>query len=284
MAVKAIDDLSLVRGVTVTVTSPDNVVEVITPEQQEFGDALWYFWFEPTIEGEYTFEIEAIDSVNNTTINNDAVYVDDSPPVGDIDASLEATVLTTEPEDVRDPNSINLFGTVTDNRVLGEQIEIDLLDWQNESALSSETISVTIDNQNDSLGTWGLDYQMPGPVYGQYDVWANMADILGNSISNTIGAVTIDDFGPWADVTVAGDDLSQSTISGTVSDLRYNAINRVVHFHFEEAAGATTFVDGTQYQSTATCSGGSCPRPPGRRPGRSSSARTAPDSIAPACR
>ncbi|MEM7799838.1 MAG: LamG-like jellyroll fold domain-containing protein, partial [Chloroflexota bacterium] len=207
---------------------------------------------------ESSYSIESIDSVFNTSTDIDTVFVDDSPSVVDVDSALEGPVFGTGADDLRDPNTIDLFGTVTDNRTLGDRFVFDLLDRQGESVSDSRVISITTTN-NPSSGTWAETYELPGPQYGQYDVFANIADAVGNEISGTVGTVALDDFGPWADVTIAGDDLSQATIGGTVSDLRYNTVNRVIHFHFEEAAGSTTFVDGTQYQNTATCSGGSCP-------------------------
>ncbi|MEM7801413.1 MAG: LamG-like jellyroll fold domain-containing protein, partial [Chloroflexota bacterium] len=161
LAVSAVDDLSTVRGVTVTVTSPDNLSEVIVPVQQETNSALWYFYFEPTIEGEYSFSFEAVDAVYNVSTNSDSVYVDGSPPVADLDSSLESEVLTTAPLDLRDPNELYLAGTAVDNRTMGEQLELDLLDWQSTSAFQSEVIPVTVDGQNDSLGSWTTKYQVP---------------------------------------------------------------------------------------------------------------------------
>ncbi|MEM7799336.1 MAG: LamG-like jellyroll fold domain-containing protein, partial [Chloroflexota bacterium] len=259
LAVSAIDDLSLVSSVTVSITSPTNASEVIVPTQTEINGALWYFWFQPTVEGEYLFTIESTDSVNNSSIHTDTIFVDDSPAIAVVDDPFETTIRTTSPEDIRRPNVLTFTGTITDNRVLGERIEVDLLDWQAQSVKQSEAYSITRNGRDSSLGRWEVDYRLDGPIYGGYDILATTIDEVGNELTGTIGTIDVDDFGPWADITISEDYISKTTIFGTVSDLRYDLLNRVVHYHFEEPAGSTTFVDGSRYQSQATCSGASCP-------------------------
>ncbi|MCB0134986.1 MAG: hypothetical protein KDD75_07755, partial [Caldilineaceae bacterium] len=52
---------------------------------------------------------------------------------------------------------------------------------------------------------------------------------------------------------------TNTVIGGVASDIPYPTSARTLHYHFEEAAGATLFYDGSVNHLNATCSGDACP-------------------------
>ncbi|MEM7124821.1 MAG: LamG-like jellyroll fold domain-containing protein [Chloroflexota bacterium] len=257
LGISAIDDLSTVEAVNITISSPSSGVEVVTAEQDDSGTGLWYFMFTPTGEGEYTFDIDAEDAVFNVGSNQVLVYVDDTSPTADLRKPTPASVVTSNSDDISEDNQLTLEGFIHDNRGLDDSMVIDVHDWTGTSIQSAQAISLT--RRADLDSPWAVDYLVPERAYGRYDVVATMQDAVGNETTESIATIDVDDFGPWADITLSDTAISDSQISGTVSDLRYNAVNRAFHFHFEEAAGATAFVDATQNHFVATCSADACP-------------------------
>ncbi|MCP5094077.1 MAG: DUF11 domain-containing protein, partial [Chloroflexi bacterium] len=258
-SITSIDDLSVVKGITVTVTSPSSNVDVLNASQDESGSGLWFFMFTPDIEGQYTVDIDAADAVDNIGSTQTFIYVDDTPSNTTIDSSLTSAVLTTNADSLADDNSLLLFGDITDNRTLGSNVTINVQDWLSTTVQSVQTTEIMA--TTNSIGTWEVDYLFPARAYGEYPVLAGSEDFVGNQITETLGILMIDDFGPWSDVTMSKTDIvsGSNTINGTVNDIRYDNSGRVFHFHFDEANGSTEFVDSTQKKFLATCSGGECP-------------------------
>ena len=84
------------------------------------------------------------------------------------------------------------------------------------------------------------------------------ADAVGNIYTGTVGTIELDDLGPYADLMLTTTTVTATNgiLQGVVSDIPYPAQGKLLHLHFEEAAGST-FADSSGNRYTATCS--SCP-------------------------
>ncbi|MEM7800159.1 MAG: LamG-like jellyroll fold domain-containing protein, partial [Chloroflexota bacterium] len=259
LEITSVDDVSRVSEVTVTITSPSTAVETIAAERDMGAETAWLFMFTPDVEGEYSVVIESADAVGNVGTDPATIYVDDSPPEGAVDSALTSSILTVNPDSLADPRLLPLNGTTSDNRTLIDTITIDVQDWLSRSVAGPEITAVL--TSTDQAGTWEVDYPFPARAYGRYGVEATMEDFVGNTITETIGTLELDDYGPWADIVFDQTDISTAanTLSGTVNETRYDTSGRILHFHLDEAGGATQFIDATQDKYAATCAGGSCP-------------------------
>ncbi|MCP5098180.1 MAG: LamG domain-containing protein, partial [Chloroflexi bacterium] len=183
LSITSIDDLSVVKDVNVTVTSPSGSVDVLNASQDESGSGLWFFMFTPDIEGQYTVDIDATDAVDNIGSNQTFIYVDDTPSHTTIDSSLTSAVLTTNPDSLAKDNSLLLFGGITDNRTLGSNVTINVQDWLSTTVQSVQTTEIM--TTTNSIGTWEVDYLFPARAYGEYPVLAGSEDFVGNQITET---------------------------------------------------------------------------------------------------
>ena len=252
------DDYSTISMVAVTITSPSTAVYTTTVSESADSNNQWLFNFIPDVEGQYTVDIDSWDAVGNKGSNQGTIYVDDTPPEAITDSALTAPILTTNPANLQDKNELTVSGIISDNRRLVSTMTVDVEDWLGISVDAPQETAVVTSTA--TSGAWQVDYTFPSPAYGHYDVVATMEDFVGNEISRTIGTLTIDDYGPVADITIDDTYISESgLISGTVSDIRYITGGRLAHFHLDEAAGSTSFIDGTQTKFEATCSGATCP-------------------------
>ncbi|MCP5097775.1 MAG: tandem-95 repeat protein, partial [Chloroflexi bacterium] len=260
LSISSIDDYSVVKDViSVTVTSPSNTVDVLSASQDESGTGLWYFMFTPDAEGEYTVDMEATDAVGNVGSSQEFIYVDDTPSSATLGNSLTSSILTTNPESLADDNSLQILGGISDDRALGNTVSIDIQDWLGTTVQAPQITEVVA--TTDAIGTWEQAYLFPQRAYGEYTVVASSEDFVGNPITETIGLMQIDDFGPWSDITVNKTYIisGSETLGGTVNDIHYNYSGRTFHFHLDESSGATTFVDSTQRKFEATCDSTQCP-------------------------
>ncbi|MCP4518154.1 MAG: LamG domain-containing protein, partial [Delftia sp.] len=96
--------------------------------------------------------------------------------------------------------------------------------------------------------------------YGDYDLVLNAQDQVGNPVTTT-ASLQLDGYGPYADLVISTYFITSSTsvLSGTVGDILHQPQSSRLHLHFEEAAGATEFGDGSGNHFAATCSGAACP-------------------------
>ena len=262
LGISAVDPTSDIDGVQVTITPPSGSAYTVSATQSE-GSGPWMLIFTPAGQGDYAFSVVATDAVGRTGSDSKTITVDDTLPSATVDGSLTSSVISTNPVDGSQAeggpaNAQTLFGLVSDNRGISNTVSIDVRDYSDTSV--QEMQEATVEGSNSS-STWTVDYPFGGPSYGSYSVFADMADAVGNVFTGTIGTISIDDLGPNADLTVTSDELITGTglIQGTVSDLPYPKRNKVMHFHFEEADGATTYVDATLGRHLATCDGAACP-------------------------
>ena len=257
------DDVSIIDTVAVSITTPAN--QVITPTIAESVESnnLWIFQFDPSGEGAYSVEIESRDAVGNVGIDSATIYVDNTPPQGAVDAGVTSVALSTNPESITGDNTIELNGTITDNRGLVPSITIDIENWLGNSVIGTPQVA-SVETAAGLSGVWTDTYSLSQPAYGEYDVVASMEDVVGNTISTTIGTLQLDDYGPFADITATSTYISGTgTISGTVSETVYDYNGRIFHFHFDEANPNGAWVDGTADKYKATCSGAACPQSSG---------------------
>ncbi|MCP4992875.1 MAG: DUF11 domain-containing protein, partial [Gammaproteobacteria bacterium] len=260
IAATAIDNdshLSKVVSVNVTVTPPGGGGSPYTDPATGNGNGDWTYYFIPTVEGQYTIEFAAADTVGNEGTGVTVVNVDDTPPTVLLDGSLTGTILDTIPPTSGGADTLPLFGTVSDSGnpasgVVSNSITIDLEDWQGVSVQGSQPATGT-------TSTWEVDYPIVMPPYGLYDVVAEAADVAGNVLTKTIDTIALDDLAPTADVMLGSIVISSAhtTISGTVMEVPYPGNSKQLHFHFEEAA--PPFADATIRQAKARCTGSACP-------------------------
>ena len=117
-------------------------------------------------------------------------------------------------------------------------------------------------SNNDTLGDWSLAYPFNNKSYGRYTVKATLADQVGNVLTKTLGTVTVDDYAPTGDTSLTSLLISETTtlLEGVITDIPYPTENKVLHLHFEEAAGANDFVDSSRNHWLAECFGYVCPQ------------------------
>ncbi|MCP4544812.1 MAG: DUF11 domain-containing protein, partial [Chloroflexi bacterium] len=255
LSISAVDPASTIAQVEVTVTNPDNSTTsgwAVRSESGSGNNGAWLYWFTPNGSGQYTLDAVATDAVGNSAYASDTFSVDGDSPSGDLDSSLTTTILDAT------AGGVALSGAVADSITPA-------------SGVATNTVTVALYDHNgaavegvryaDSDGSsWQIDYPFSTSPYGQYEVRLGLEDNMSNSYNDTIGTVSIDDYGPGADVSLTGAVISTAgTISGVAYDVPYPRQSRVLHLHLEETAGATDFSDGSGNLFIAGCTGSACP-------------------------
>ncbi|HRW06177.1 MAG TPA: putative Ig domain-containing protein, partial [Caldilineaceae bacterium] len=241
ISISAIDASSYVRTVTATIRDPNGAVT--TPTATADGEA-WLVPFTPTVAGAYRFTVEATDAVGNKgAITDQVVTVDDTAP------TLSFT------ESTAGDNLLSLSGAVTDDMsgVAVDSLRVTLLDAQGVAVNGVQLATVV-------GGKWSIDYALTVAPYGQYRALITVEDGAGNR-AELLQPLSLDRYGPVADVTspVGLNAESGPILSGTASDLPYPLTNRLLHLHFEEAVGATSFADSSPAKIDVTCITLTCP-------------------------
>ena len=251
LAVSALDASSPIANVDVTIIAPNGSSTIAASQD----DAAWLFAFAPTQAGQYTLQATATDAVGNSSVSAPvALYVDSDLPSLSVDESLNGvfngvTLVVTD--------TLDLFGTVSDAGLVSSGVNpntmvVSLYDKPGEER--SNVRAVTSDG-----ATWAVEYPFTVPPYGAYGIWTSVEDQAGNRFDGTVGLIKLDAYGAIADVTVATNaiSMSNSLLSGTVSDLPYPLEGRLLHLHFEESSNSTLFADSSEAHAAITCS--NCP-------------------------
>ncbi|MEM7030752.1 MAG: LamG-like jellyroll fold domain-containing protein, partial [Chloroflexota bacterium] len=259
LAINALDVSSSIGKVEVTVTAPGGGSSTSDAMRSDdpTSDA-WFFNFSPTVVGLYQIDLVATDSAGNTASSSSTINVDNTPPTATLDASFGSDIQqTTTMASLDGNNTLTLFGTLSDpgspaSGVATNTVVVDLLDWQNTSVLGYHTGLAT---QND----WQIGYPFEQVAYGSYDVRLSVEDGVGNAYTATLGTVMVDDLAPGIDFTWPNTLLTDTNavLVGTASTIPYPHQSKRLVLHFEEANGATQFVDSTRESVIATCA--DCP-------------------------
>jgi hypothetical protein len=156
---------------------------------------------------------------------------------------------------------LHLSGTVTDNAGGSgvERVEIELLNHAGEHVSGPNVATL-------SGYAWNISITLDFAPTGDYIVRMSAQDKVGNLTSSDSSLLSFDNSPPQADITVTGSQTGTlsgiapnlPTIAGTVSDIPYPN-KPVLHLHFEENSGATSFQDGSGNFLDAGCTGNSCP-------------------------
>lgn len=209
---------------------------------------------------------DGTDNVGNGANSTDIVLnIDVTGPTVSLDPAFSnGTVLQAK-------SALNLNGTVTDAQsdVQANAMRIQLLDSFDHAV--SNRIAATVSGQS-----WQASQPFDAAPYGAYSLYIEAEDVLGNPFMGPVPSnLLLDGLAPYADMPMQSHLITQtgSVFSGIVSDVPYPVGgNRLVHLHFEEAAGATSFINGSIYAGngigtdgsvarlTATCSGKTCPK------------------------
>ncbi len=230
------------------------------------NSAVWCPYFDSTMlggEGLYEFQFRAIDAVGIDTFSQIyQIFVDDTPPTAS--GSYTGQWLPT----VDDPNAertwtVSLSGSLSDPAIAGavgsgvvtETAVISLISPSG-AVLGGSSQNLTINGSN-----WSVEYVVVGErPSGIYTIEVTLEDAAGNVGVSTVGTVRVDKRPATADLNtlrLPGVVISNSLVlSGSVSDIP-NWGGDIAHYHFEEAAGATTFGDASGSQNHGTCT--ACP-------------------------
>lgn len=240
----ATDATSPIANVTVSYTGPNGAAGTITPQLGHNSDSLWYVDFAPTGAGSYHFQVTATDSVGHTSSTSGVVHVDATPPVLSLAAELNGATFG-------NGEVVTLSGSVSDpgqptSGVVTNTLVVDLRDTNGVSLSGLQHATVTGDS-------WQAEFPLSAGIYGNYTVWASVADGVGNLYSATIGALLLDDLAPLAGAISVPDIITQTgtIISGQVTDPTEpssNAINaaqatsatgvKSVQLRFRHASGS----------------------------------------------
>ncbi len=210
-------------------------------------------------EGAYELQLRAVDAVGNETLSGIYnLYVDGTAPTTGSSyngAWVEAEQLPDLDESWR----ITLNGTVGDpaigaaagSGVVDGSVMVSLLDSTG-SILDGTAQQATV-----SGDVWTVDYIVGGTrPLGTYSVVVSAEDRAGNVASATVGTILLDVTPASADIDywqLPTEAISQSlTLSGALSEQAYWG-GMLATYHFEEAAGATTFYDSYIEQEHASC-------------------------------
>lgn len=259
----AIDAGTGVSEVTVTVTDGNgsSTSADATQSSTDPSSKMWYYTFVPGSTDSYTLDVEAVDAVGNATTASKTIYVDTLPPSIDLDNAVAGSLNA-----VTDTVSIhgtiyddNLDGAVTSG-IDGSTVAVRLSDYASSLTTGWRYADYT-DTANSNTEQWSVDYPVPALAYGNYSVWVQAADLVGNTSKFGLGTIYIDSYGPVADVTTASSAFTRGStvITGTVSELLQPTASRVANFHFEEDAGSTSFADGSGNLFAARCTADACP-------------------------
>src|SRR5690606_6513546 len=143
------------------------------------------------------------------------------------------------------------IGAAAGSGVVNGSVMVSLLDSTG-SILDGTAQQATV-----SGDVWTVDYIVGGTrPLGTYSVVVSAEDRAGNVASATVGTILLDVTPASADIDywqLPTEAISQSlTLSGALSEQAYWG-GMLATYHFEEAAGATTFYDSYIEQEHASC-------------------------------
>ena len=253
LTIKASDNTTYVDAVDVTITAPSGATSTATTTQDE---KAWILTFEPTEgAGDYTVNMVATDGVGNQS--------DPVSAIVSVDAQQPTLTFDSVTIDASYGTPVTLRGTATDDKsgIDSENLTVDIQDANGASLVGP--IVATVDGDD-----WEVSIDQMTPPYGYYTATVSTVDTAGN-LNVLTSPMILDGHGPVADITMDSRLITDTNtlIRGTVSDNLYPLSNRLLHLHFEEESGATTFLDGSTFAHVAQCS--NCPtadQPGSRRP------------------
>ena len=226
-------------------------------------NAAWCPNFDPSQmggEGIYEVQFRAVDAAGNESINPVYVFrVDGTAP--NANSSYSGDWLT----GVEDVNgrlawTISLSGSISDPLISGGQpgsgvdtnsVTVELRDRRG-VVLNGAAQRATVTGS-----TWSLDYRASGhrPA-GTYTIHVTSEDIVGNRTTTEVGSIRLDLRPPSVEANrefIPQNMISDTLIlSGTINDIP-DWGGSVAQYHFEEAAGATTFYDDSDEDNHVTC-------------------------------
>jgi uncharacterized repeat protein (TIGR01451 family) len=266
LTISAMDATSAVTSVTTRLTRPNGTVVngVATQSNGSGNSGAWLYEFTPTAAGQYTLEATATDQVGNRRVTSATFAVDNALPA--ITLASEQLTATLQTRQTPDGIVLDLGGEATDadgianSGVNTATVAIRVLDRQGAEVQGQRLVDLSM-NSAGTAGAWNSAYPFNVSGYGRYTVESTIADQVGNTLTNTLGVVTVDDYGPTGDIALTSRIISEAvgTIEGVITDIPYATAGKLVHLHFEENAGASLFSDSARDHFTATCSSGTCP-------------------------
>ena len=266
LTISAMDASSAVTSVTTRLTRPNGTVVngVATQSDGSGNSGAWLYEFTPTAAGQYTLEATATDQVGNRRVTSATFAVDNALPA--ITLASEQLTATLQTRQTPDGIVLDLGGEATDadgianSGVNTATVAIRVLDRQGAEVQGQRLVDLSM-NSDGTAGAWHSAYPFNVSGYGRYRVESSIADQVGNTLTNTLGMVTVDDYGPTGDIALTSRVISEAvgTLAGVITDIPYATAGKLVHLHFEENAGASVFSDSARDHFTVTCSSGTCP-------------------------
>lgn len=252
LTISAADVGSSIKTVKVGILKPSG--QLLSEGYATQDNEAWLYQFNPEGEGEYSIIATATDEVGNETRARKQLTIDVIDPTASIDSGYTSAPLVPVTNTVGN-DTVNLQGWTSDpgqfaSGIITNAVTLDLLDWQGVSVNGAQAATVAVS------GRWAVDYPFPSAPYGKYDVQMRTEDQVGNIVTTTVGTIQMDNLGPTADIALSNNSMitkSVATLTGVVSDLPYPTENKVLHLHFEEANGATSFNDSSENHFIAAC-------------------------------
>ncbi|MEZ4705569.1 MAG: LamG-like jellyroll fold domain-containing protein [Caldilineaceae bacterium] len=216
-------------------------------------------------EGNHTVQVRAADNVGLSSSSQvsaaavQTVQVDTTVPKPGPGANM--------PDKLIQPlrGGFALYGRATDD---GGAVQ---------SGIDTSSVQATLRDHNGNLVSgpqavtfttgpqWQSTHDLGLGAYGEYAFEATARDIAGNE-GTASDTIWVDGLPGYGDMHIATNIITgtNAVIGGLASDIPYPESGRKLHFHFEEAAGATLFYDGSVNHLNAAC--GSTGSPTGNCP------------------
>ncbi|MEM7029933.1 MAG: LamG-like jellyroll fold domain-containing protein [Chloroflexota bacterium] len=242
--------------------SSGTLYSVLPCDDAAFG-SVWCPAFNPNAhggDGYYTLKFRTVDAVGNESTRTNTIRIDGTAPTASSNHN-GAGVSVTEVSDQQWTASIQ--GTANDPRPNSTywtdsgvaSVSVTLLDRQGQVAGEGKQLA-------QGTTAWSVDYSFLNVrPSGVYTIVVDVDDNVGNSGTYTVGTVLLDARPPLTrlDPTLKA---GLSAISGT-TQLSGIALDQpdwgglIAQYHFEEASGATTFLDTSDNGYHLTCT--NCP-------------------------
>ncbi len=210
-------------------------------------DGCWCITLPATLSGgTLNLAVGATDRVGN--VANSQIFtlkIDGTAPLVTVNSTLTSGITQASEQLV-------IRGTVSDSQsgIVANSVSMQLSDalQQPVSAVITATVGGT---------KWLATQPFDSAPYGAYTVRVWGRDAAGNETDELFPGVQLDGIAPYADLPTTSQLITQTgtVLSGIVSDVPYPVnSSRLVHLHFEEAAGANAFVNGSIYAGNSSTS------------------------------
>ncbi|MEM7028164.1 MAG: LamG-like jellyroll fold domain-containing protein [Chloroflexota bacterium] len=245
-------------SVSVEITDPQGGKTTQTPQRSiDLSSPTWFYSFTPTNAGRYWINVTATDGAGRVRTAGKSINVDLTAPSVRIqnrayDGQTDTLILSGDTFDAAGY-------PIPESDVNIDTLSLEVADRFGNSIAGFIPINV-IENPK-GWDNWNINYPFPVIPYGIFNITTRGTDLAGNEGLSSGSTYYMDYIAPIGDMIIDTDVLDPqiTTIEGTATDIGYNLTAIQTIMHFEEAANATRFIDGSPGQVVATCDMGRCP-------------------------